>query len=159
MKKSQSIDDIIFSLKGYGLGDIEHNKSRAISGLILSICFIDQLASLRYPKARTLAVNWERFIDEYMPIYSGKKIYTDLRNSLLHNYSGGGKFAIAYGDETKEEIFKHDDLIVISPSLFIKNLQKAFINFEQDLRANRDNAATNALKWSIKHPVLSSKEI
>lgn len=155
----QTIDQIIHSFKGYGLGDIEHNKDRAISGFILSVCFIDQLASFRYFDEGDLAERWDRFIDEYMPMYSGKKLYTIFRNSLFHHYSSCGRFGISYGEDFKKEIDVINGVTVVNSYLFIQNLQKAFVQLESDIRTNKNGAGNNAIQRSIKHPVLINKNI
>lgn len=157
-KQPQTIDQIINSFKHYGLSDIEHNRDRVIAAFILSICFIDQLASFRY-SLTGLAERWDKFIDNYMPVYSGKKLYVLFRNSLIHNYSSCGKFAISYGEDFKVEVDEINGITVINPYLFIDNLNKAFIILEQDFINNYDNAGDNAIKRSIKHPVLVTKNI
>lgn len=159
MKRApQTIEQIVSSFKDYGLGDIEHNKTNVIAAFILCICFIDQLASFRYNN-NGLEVRWNMFIDEYMPVYSGKRLYTNFRNSLIHHYSSCGKFGISYGDYFNKEIDTINGVTIINPYLFIENLNMAFIVLEQDFNSNKDGAKDIAIKRSIKHPVLISKNI
>src|SRR5687768_1095847 len=113
------IEDLIHSFTTYGLGDIKHNTNKPIAAFILSICFIDQLASFRYMRKMSLTDRWEKFIVDYMPTYSGMEIYKYFRNTLVHNYSSRGKFALTNEETFKEEYLKTRDTIIINTNAFI----------------------------------------
>ena len=158
-EKDNIIEIIIHSFKNYGLGDIRHNKERTIAVFILSVCFIDQLASFRYPKNGSLADRWEMFIDDYMPTYSGLKLYTFFRNTLLHNYSSRGKYALAGDNEFKEPFLKSNNSIIINTNEFINNIEQAFSKFELELKTINSAARKNAIIRYGTHPVLTHKTI
>ena len=157
-RQPQDIEAIIHSFKAYGLGDINHNKERTISAAILSICFIDQLAAFRY-RINDVAERWEQFIIDYMPIYAGLNIYKRLRNVLIHSYSGGRKFALT-NDPNFKKPFEKDffGIVTLNTNQFVENLEKAFIEYEKDLRKSNSEANYNALKRSESHPVLIHRE-
>src|SRR5450432_819795 len=90
----QDIETIIHSLKHYALGDIQYNRSKPIASMILCMCFIDQLASFRFPLLRDLNKRPEDFINNYMEEYKGLDLYDMFRHDLIHTYSSGGKFSI-----------------------------------------------------------------
>lgn len=156
--KTEIIDQIIHSFTHYGLGDIKHNKSKTIAALLLSICFIDQLASYRYNKG-SLSDKWENFVTNYMKEYSGKNIYKDLRNSLIHNYSGNKKFAISNDELITEPHIEMDGITIINTNQFIKSVEKAILLFEKDMRIENSEAQINALKRYNKNPILAHRQI
>ncbi len=153
-RESQTIDQIIHSLKTYGLGDIRHNKEKTIAVFILSICFIDQLASFRY-RGKNLTNKWEQFIKDYMPIYVGLNIYKDFRNTLIHNYSGTDLFGLTNDVTFVFPFVKNGKTTIINTDIFIQNLEAGFNEFEKDVRTPNSEANYNAIKRSITHPVLT----
>ena len=155
---SQSIDTIINSFKRYGLGDIEYNKERTIAVFILCICFIDQLSSFRY-RIKGDAKRWEQFITDYMNIYEGLNIYIEFRNTLIHNYSSCGKFSLTNDHTFKKPFDKIGNNTIINTNIFIYNLKLAFDKFEKDIRIDKSEANYNVIRWSEKHPVLTSTPI
>lgn len=155
MKRSpQTIEQIIHSFKTYGLGDIKHNKEKTIAVFILSICFIDQLASYRY-KGKNLADKWEQFIKDYMPMYAGLNIYKNFRNTLIHNYSGTDLFGLTNDTKITSPFIKDGIETIINTNIFIQNLEGGFNKFEKDVRTPNSEANYNAIKRSITHPVLT----
>ena len=66
--KPQRIEDILHSFRRYALGDIIHNRKKAISGFLLGLCFIDQLSCF-YFKENSISDNWEDFVKKYFPVF------------------------------------------------------------------------------------------
>lgn len=154
----QSIDEIIHSFKHYGLGDIIHNKGKTIPVFILSICFIDQLASFRY-RIKADAERWEQFIEDYMHIYSELKIYNNFRNTLIHNYSSCRKFGLTNDPSFTFPFSQTGSFVTINTDIFVENLETAFMRFKEDISVPNSEANYTAIKRSITHPVLTFKEI
>ena len=76
-KDDKVISGIINSFKNHGIRDIKHNRNHPIAAFILSICFIDQLASFRYPLSATdLNNRVEAFISQYLPSFKGLNVYS-----------------------------------------------------------------------------------
>src|SRR5450432_457487 len=157
-KEDKLIEDIIHPFKTYGLGDIKHNRRRTISAFILSICFIDQLASFRYPKTETdLSKRAEDFISEYIPVFSGLKLYTIFRHAIIHNYSSVRRYAVTNDKEFKKPFGKINGVIIINTSALIKELIKGFTKLELELLTNGSEARKNAVARAKKHPPLMHK--
>ena len=150
----QTIEQILKSFEHYGLGDIKHNRGKTIAAFILSICFIDQLASFRYRNKKGLSDQWESFIIEYMPTYRGLNIYTEYRNTLIHNYSTRGKLAMTNDPAFQEPFKKEKERLIINTSIFIEKLIEGFEKLKIDFSIPDSEANRNALKRSIKHPVV-----
>ncbi len=145
-KDDKLIAGIINSFKTYGLGDIRHNRKRTIAAFILSICFIDQLASFRYPKTMTdLSTRTESFISEYIPVFSGLKLYTIFRHAIIHNYSSVRRYAVTNDKEFKKPFDKINGVIVINTTALIKEITKGFNKLELELLTNGSEARKNAL--------------
>lgn len=159
-KDDKLIEGIIHSFKNYGLGDIKHNRKRTISAFILSICLIDQLASFRYPKMVTdLAKRAEDFISEYIPAFSGLKLYTIFRHAIIHNYSSVRRYALTNDKEFKKPFAKENGVIIINTNALIKEIIKGFNKLELELLTNGSEARKNAIARAKKHPPLMHKII
>ncbi len=152
-REDKIISEMIYSFKGYALGDIKYNRKKPIAAFILSICFIDQLASFRYPLSLIdLDLRCESFITEYLPRFKGIKMYSIFRKAVIHNYSGKRRFAV-----TNDRTFKkpHDTIkgkTIINTNELIKELIKGFKKFEAELLINGSDSRINALKRERKHP-------
>jgi hypothetical protein len=153
------INNLVDSFQSFGLGDIRHNSTKPIAAFILSICFIDQLASFRYLKRMSLTDRWEKFIDDYMPVYSGLDIYKYFRNTLVHNYSSRGKFALSNEPTLTQPVTNHNGLIIINTDLFIDNIEKSFKTLEQEFYTDNSEAQKRALLWSKTHPVMTHQQL
>lgn len=159
-KDDKIIESIINSFKTYGLGDIKHNRNRTISAFILSICFIDQLASFRYPKNATdLSIRAEEFISEYISVFRGLKLYTIFRHAIIHNYSSIRKYALTIDKEFKKPFEKVNGVIIINTNALIKELIKGFSKLELELLTTGSSARKNAIARAKKHPPLMHKTI
>lgn len=157
-KDNKIIEGIINSFKTYGLGDIKHNRRRTITAFILSICFIDQLASFRYPKTVTdLSKRAEDFISEYIPVFSGLKLYSIFRHAIIHNYSSVRRYAVTNDKEFKKPFDKIKGVIIINTSALIKEITKGFKKLELELLTNGSDARKNAIARAKKHPPLMHK--
>jgi hypothetical protein len=153
------IDNLIKSFKTYGLGDIRHNATKPIAAFILSICFVDQLASFRYLKRMSLTDRWEKFIDDYMPVYSGLDIYKYFRNTLVHNYSSRGKFALSNDTTLTQPVTHYNGRVIINTNLFIDNIEAAFLTLENEFYTDNSEAQKRALLWSKTHPVMTHQQL
>lgn len=151
---TQPVEQIIHSFQTYGLGDIKYNQSKPIAAMILSICFIDQLASFRYNKSVGSNKRWEQFISDYMQEYEGLNIYLGLRNTLVHNYSAGFKYAVSNDVKLYDYWAKRDNVIIINTNRFIEVLERAFNKFILELQDQSSEAYINTQKRSMTHPVL-----
>jgi hypothetical protein len=159
-KDDKIIEGIIHSFKGYGLGDIKHNRRRTISAFILSICFIDQLASFRYPKTvKDLSKRAEDFISEYIPVFSGLKLYTIFRHAIIHNYSSVRRYALTNDKDFKKPFDKAKGIIIINTNALIKEIVKGFNKLELELLTSDSEARKNAIARAKKHPPLMHKII
>lgn len=159
-KEDKLIEDIIHPFKIYGLGDIKHNRRRTISAFILSICFIDQLASFRYPKTETdLSKRAEKFISEYIPVFSGLKLYAIFRNAIIHNYSSVRRYALTNDKEFKKPFDKVNGVTIINTNTLIREIIKGFKKLEGDFLINGSDARKNAIARAKKHPPLMHKII
>lgn len=154
IRKPQDIEKIIHSFKHYALGDIKHNENYPIASFILSMCFLDQLAYFRYFLTIKKSNRTNTFIDKYMPEYKKLKLYTLSRNSLVHNYSSDGKFDIDHRGNENVPYNNKDGVIHINTKVFTMYLEKAFEDVVEDFRVVGSDAYENALKASIKYPVL-----
>lgn len=158
LEETNTIEELIHSFTTYGLGDIKYNSNKPIAVFILSICFIDQLASFRYAKKMSLTDRWEKFISDYMPIYAGLEIYKYFRNTLVHNYSSRGKFALTNDETFTYPFLEYPGKIVINTTLFISKLEIAFNNLINDFYIDNSEAQKRALSWFKTHPVLKHKQ-
>jgi hypothetical protein len=159
-KDDKTIESIIRSFKVYGLDDIKHNRKRTISAFILSICFIDQLASFRYPKTKTdLSKRAEDFISDYIPAFSGLKMYTIFRHSIIHNYSSVRRYALTNDKEFKKPFDKVKSVIIINTNALIKDITKGFNKLELELLTTGSEARKNAIARAKKHPPLMHRII
>lgn len=160
VKDDEIISSIIHSFKHYGLGDIRHNKKRTISAFILSICFIDQLASFRYPTSENnVSDRVEFFLKQYISKFSGIGLYAIFRNAIIHHYSGKRKFALTNDKEFESPYKKINGTIIINTNILIKEITKGFKEFEADLQNLESEARKNAISRAKKHPPLMHKII
>lgn len=159
MTDDEKIKAIIHSLKTYGLGDIKHNRSRTISAFILSISFIDQMAAFTYHKDRTLNKRCEKFFKTYVPVYAGLNLYRHFRNSVLHNYSSKGKYALTNDKTFKLPFDRQNGVIIINTNILIKEIIKGFAKFEKVLNKKGSNARINAIRKFKDYPILMHKTI
>lgn len=157
-QKEKTIAGILNSFEKYGLRDIRHNRNRPIAAFILSICFIDNLASFRYPLAiNDAAIRSEKFITEYIKPFSAIALYDVFRNAAIHHYSGKRKYALT-NDKTFLAPFEiRKDFTTINTNLLIKEISKGFRKYKKHLLADFDNAQANALNRNKKHPPFMHK--
>lgn len=159
-QEQKKIEEIIHPFKTYGIGDIKHNRRRTISAFILSICFIDQLASFRYPKSETdLSIRVEKFITEYLPVFSGLGLYSIFRHAIIHHYSSVRRYALTNDKEFKKPFDKNKGVTIINTNALVKEIIKGFPKFEADLLTVGSDARKNALARAKKHPPLTHKVI
>jgi hypothetical protein len=92
---NEIIEQIIHSFTKFNLRDIEeinkYEKDYIIAEFILCSCLIDQLSGFRYNNG-VVSKRYKQFVKEYLTKYNPNKLYYDLRNKLVHNYSVGVKF-------------------------------------------------------------------
>jgi hypothetical protein len=136
------------------MGDVIHNRKKAISGFILGICVIDQLACFYY-KSKSTNDQWEDFVTKFMPAYAGTGIFKVFRNNLVHNYCGTSRFALCFDLSFPVPIGKMNGKWVISTHIFIQHLIRAFRNCEREMMVVNSDPYNNAREWSERHPVLT----
>lgn len=159
MTEDEKIKAIIHSLKTYGLGDIKHNRRRTIAAFILSISFIDQMAAFTYHTEKTLNKRCEKFLKTYVPVYAGINLYRHFRNSIIHNYSSKGKYALTNDKTFKKPFDKINGVTVIQTTILIKEIIKGFDKFEKVLKKKGSSARKNAIQKFTKYPILMHKTI
>jgi hypothetical protein len=158
VRQQQTIETILFSFRRYAMGDVIHNRKKAISGFILGVCVIDQLACFYY-KGKSTNEQWEEFVAKFMPIYAGKGIFKVFRNNLVHNYCGASRFALCYDLNFPLPIGEMNGKWVISTHIFIQHLIKAFRECEKEMLDVNSKPYDNAREWSERHPVLTDTTI
>lgn len=99
----------------------------------------------------------EDFISEYIPVFSGLKLYTIFRHAIIHNYSSVRRYAITNDKEFKKPFDKINGVIIINTSALIKELVKGFAKLELELWTNGSEARKNAIARAKKHPPLMHK--
>jgi hypothetical protein len=160
MAATPTIQQIVNSFKTYGIGDMKHNRRRTISAFIVSICFIDQLASFRYPTTDTdLNLRVEKFLKTYVPSYHGIGLYGIFRNAIIHHYSGKRRFGITNDKEFKKPHDLVNGMRIINTSYLIKEVIKGFKKLEIEFLTKGSDAQKNALKRARKHPPFLHKII
>lgn len=150
----QDIHKIIKSFEHYALGDIRYIKCKPIAAFILSMCFIDQIASFRYKLLRDQNKRPEDFIEEYMNEYHGLDLYDFTRHTLIHHYSSQNKFDIDNRYYPNEPIHKTEKITYINTDVFVNRLESAFENAKKDFLDTNSEAYQNASIRSMYHPVL-----
>ena len=153
-RQPQKINTIIQSFKDYALGDIKHNTDNPIAAFILAMCFLDQLAYFRYFLTKRKIDRTNTFISKYMPEYGQLKLYTLTRNSLVHNYSSDGKFDIDHRGNENVPYAEKNGIVYINTKVFTRYLEKGFEDVVKDFKVIGSDAYENALKASVKYPVL-----
>jgi hypothetical protein len=160
IQKDKIISEIIASFEKYGLRDVRHNRNRPIAAFILSICFIDTLASFRYPLSiNDSAIRSEKFITEYIPIFSSIALYQVFRNAAIHHYSGKRRYAVTNDKTFLVPFEKGKQFTTINTSILIKEIAKGFRKYKKHLLSDYDNARGNALNRNKKHPPFMHKVI
>jgi hypothetical protein len=150
----QDIHVIIKSFEKYALGDIRYIKCKPIAAFILSMCFIDQIASFRYKLLRDPNKRPEDFIEQYMNEYHGLDLYDFTRHTLIHHYSSQNKFDIDNRYYPNEAVHKTEKIIYINTNVFIERLETAFEEVKSHFLDTASDAYQNALIRSMYHPVL-----
>jgi hypothetical protein len=148
----QSIETIIQSFEIFALGDIEHNRSNPIAAFILSICFIEQMATLLY-KMDADPNKAENFFVDYMPEYKGINLYHKARHTLVHNYSSRYQFDIDHRGFENVDYEVINKVIHINTNVFINHLRNAFEKVKKELD-KKEEAYANVLENSMTFPVL-----
>jgi hypothetical protein len=150
----QDIETILHSFEKYALDDIRYIKSKPIAAFILSICFIEQLATFLYEFHADDGKKPERFFNEYMEEYKGIELYHKARHTLVHNYSSRNQFDI---DKIGFENVPYqiiDTVIYINTNVFIHYLEIAFEKVKIAMRVIGSTQQLNALENSKYYPVL-----
>lgn len=159
VSEATQINEIIFSLRSYCIGDILFIKQKPIAAFLLSMSCISVLGALRY-NSKAVRGRWERFVKEYMPWYAGVGLYEKCWRNMVVNYRSE-KIRLGNNDELKIALFipkdTEIDLLYINVDMFIDNLINAFDLFEKDLLAEGHVARANAILWDTKNPIFRSR--
>ena len=156
MSEDQIIDQIIHSFLKYNLRDIQEiNNNKldfTIAEFILCSCFIDQISGFRYNKEK-VGERYRDFVQEYLPQYNSIKLYEDLQNKLVHNYSICNFYGL-----TRNAVNLHlqnvNGKIIINLENFIEDLKVAFDRYIFQLK-NDAIIRQNASNWYSKNKILS----
>jgi len=141
MNDNQIIGAIGTALKGYNLGDIKYllQGNKSIAGFILCSCLIDHIACFRYNSSSTGLI-YRRFIEEYLSEYGydSKRIYTDLRCKLVHNYTvGKGSYDLTMGTRLHLKKWNPNSL-VLDLNTFVSHLESALNRYLLELESRLD---------------------
>lgn len=153
-REESLIYHVIDSLKNIALSDIRKvsSEDNVLASFILCSCFIDQVSGFRYNQDAVKS-RYQKFVGEYLPNYNPKKLYEDLRNKLVHNYSLGDTYSL-----TRLSPQLHLKIvgvrIIINLENFISELEDAFTRYEDDLKSN-SQAKSNALTWFERFNILT----
>ncbi len=154
---NQIIDHIINSFDKYNFADIKNARQNNINigCFILCGCFIDQLAHFRYfKKVKGEGDKFAKFVTEYLPNdYNGSNLYQSFRSTLVHNYSLGKKFNLAWGDRSIH-LKQHLQTMCLDLDQFIDDVETAYSKYKNELRTF-DEIKEIALKHHAKYPTLT----
>src|SRR5438045_3906012 len=101
------INQIIKSFSQYNIRDIKEigiladkaNMDFVIAEFTLCSCLIDQMSGFRY-NSNEVGCRYRQFVRDYLQNYDPQKLYNDLRNKLVHNYSLGEFYQLARHEDT-----------------------------------------------------------
>ncbi len=154
MTEDQIIDQIEHSLRNYSLRDIKliSSQDTVIASFILCSCFIEHICTFRYGMSKLLGdKEFTNFVSDYLnrdypEKYDAKKLRSDLRNKLVHNYSLGETYALVMGQHHLH-LQKHNETVIfLNLENFIIDLERAFNLYIEELRSNTDDFRELALK-------------
>lgn len=134
-------------LYGWAYKDIERAsiKGKAkFAGFILGACFIDAMAGFyagidksNYNKGS--GVRFKKFVRNYLPKYSRKGLYYDLRCGLVHSYSEGGTYVFTDSNKAGEHLDKTlDGKIILNLEDFLSDLKSAYKKLRSDILSNKE---------------------
>jgi hypothetical protein len=147
--------NVIRSFRDFALNDIKIfvEKNWPIGGFILASCFIDQLSNYVYGQKSNQ--NFRMFVENYLPKkYHDLKLYEDLRNKLVHNYSLGEKYLLISG-RSDLHLQPQGCQFYLNLNDFVKDLEDAFDEFRKQVFSN-PVVKENAFKWhSMENEIIS----
>jgi hypothetical protein len=166
--QEKDIRQIIFSFEEYGLGDIKKslNQNMLIATFILCVCFVESMIQYRFYKEKhergDSSKNWESFVNIYFSNQyqgMGKSLCENLRNKIVHNYSGNNVYAL--GDDSDLNTATHleklkDGRIFLNVSDFACAVGFAFDKYKKDL-SSLDELKLLALQHLIKYPIFKKQ--
>jgi|GEM_PF-1337646 len=153
LTEDQIINQIEHSLRNYALRDIKliSNQDTVIASFILCSCFIEHICTFRYGMSKLLSdKEFTDFVVEYLnhnypEKYDAKKLRSDLRNKLVHNYSLGETYALVMGQHHLHLQKLNETVIFLNLENFIIDLERAFNLYIEELRSDKDNLRELAL--------------
>jgi hypothetical protein len=133
-------------LKEMVFGDIYRaleSKSR-VGAMILGVCAIDYMALIHAVALEKsvgqgyVKTNYICFCEEFLKQYDAEKIYFDLRNMLVHEYSIGTHYIIRVEHDPKVHLLKefNSDKITIDIESFIADIERAFNKLNECISQN-----------------------
>jgi hypothetical protein len=153
------IKRIIYSFTEFNLRDIiEINKNHqefTISEFILCSCFIDQISGFRY-NTEKVGIRYRQFVKDYLKDYNPDKLYKDLRNKLVHNYSIGEYYALTRNDKDRH-LKVRNGITYLNLENFISDINSALDKYVSEL-SHDATIRYNALCWYAKFKIISKKE-
>lgn len=87
----------------------------------------------------------EDFISEYILVFSGLKLHTIFRHTIIHNYSSIRRYAIPNDKGFKKPFDKANGVIIINTNALIKEITKGFNKFELELLTSCSEARKNSI--------------
>ncbi len=136
----QTKHDIISRLKNALLNNalkeikIIANSEAKISAFILLSCFIEYIAGFRYGK--TSKDSYTKFVAEYLKKYIPKKLKNDLRNKIVHNYSEGGTYALAFNKPHLHLSIVHNKRVLLNLEDFLEDIENAALRYFNEMETN-----------------------
>ena len=155
------INQIIKSFSDYNLRDIkeigrladEKQMDFVIAEFTLCSCLIDQISGFRY-NIDEVGCRFRQFVRDYLPKYDPKKLYADLRNRLVHNYSLGKFYELSRrSDASQPPVDTNTTRLFLND--FVADLEIALDKFILELRQDA-GVRSNALKWYQKYKIIGS---
>ena len=155
------INQIIKSFSEYNLRDIKEIGRLAdneqmdfvIAEFTLCSCLIDQISGFRYNTDK-VGLRYKQFVRDYLPNYDPQKLYSDIRNRLVHNYSIGEFYQIARRSDSSQPPADSRTTRIFLTN-FIGDLEDALNKFIFQLKHDV-GIRCNAVKWYQRYKIIGS---
>jgi hypothetical protein len=152
------IDQVITSIEGYCIGDIEYNSTKPIAAFMLSLCCIDVLGALRLNSGRN-EHRFEEFLNSYVKNYAGLGIYRLCRNNVIHSYTSNEQYAVTNDKDFTHAHLKIDGKLIIQTDVLIASIKKGWETMKNEILNNKKEVVNNVIAWDTKHKLLRYKTI
>ena len=168
--------DVIDKLRAFALGDIKKSleKDMLIASCMLTVCFIDSVSGYycgvdhmntgKDEKRHYQVGNrYKQFCIDYLQKridirYTPELLYDNLRNNLVHSYSGTEFFSLTKDVPEQHHLSEYKPgKILFVAEVFYSHVNTAFEYWVGDLNKS-ENLQRKALEWSQDHDIFQRKE-